>query len=64
MGIEMGGGEGATVATAALARGLLVLPAGARGEVVEVAPSAVISEAQMDFGVECLIDAIRTVLTP
>ena len=55
-------GAGASIASAALARGLLVLPAGPDGEVVEIAPPAVLSEAQADFGVECLVDVVRTVL--
>ena len=55
---------GARIAEAALARGLLVLPAGAGGEVVEVAPPAVISEAQVDFGIECLVEVIRAALAP
>ncbi len=55
---------GASIAEAALSRGLLVLPAGAGGEVVEIAPPAVISEAQVDFGIECLVEVIREGLAP
>jgi 4-aminobutyrate aminotransferase-like enzyme len=52
----------AAVAEAALASGLLVLPAGAAGEVVELTPPAVVSEAQVDFGVECLTASLESVL--
>jgi 4-aminobutyrate aminotransferase/(S)-3-amino-2-methylpropionate transaminase len=51
-------GRGARVAEAALGRGLLVLPAGDQGEVVEIAPPATSSEAQVDFGVDCLVEII------
>ena len=56
-------GAGVSIATSALAKGLLVLPAGADGEVVEIAPPAVVSEAQLEFGIECLIDVVGAVLT-
>ena len=61
IGIETGptGGAGVAITTAALKRGLLVLPAGARGEVVEIAPPAVVTEAQVEFGIECLGDVMR-----
>ena len=63
IGIDTGRpGAGASIAAEALKRGLLVLPAGPDGEVVEVVPPAVLSEAQADFGVECLIDTVQTVL--
>ena len=52
-------GGGARVAEAALGRGLLVLPAGGQGEVVEIAPPAVTSDAQVDFGITCLVETIR-----
>jgi 4-aminobutyrate aminotransferase/(S)-3-amino-2-methylpropionate transaminase len=51
-------GRAARVAEAALRRGLLVLPAGDQGEVVEIAPPATSSEAQVDFGVDCLVEII------
>ncbi len=63
IGIEMDP-VGASVATSALVKGLLVLPAGTQGEVVEIAPPAVVSEAQAEFGIECLIDVVRDVLAP
>jgi len=52
-------GGGARVAEAALGRGLLVLPAGGQSEVVEIAPPAVTSDAQVDFGITCLVEIIR-----
>jgi 4-aminobutyrate aminotransferase-like enzyme len=55
-------GAGARVAQAALKRGLLVLPAGGQAEVVELAPPAVSSDAQVDFGITCLVESIREVL--
>ncbi len=61
IGIEMGSrmGAGVSIATAALKEGLLVLPAGAHGEVVEIAPPAPVSEAQVEFGIECLTEVVR-----
>ena len=55
-------GGGARVAEAALRQGLLVLPAGGQGEVVEIAPPAVCSEAQVDFGITCLVETISEAL--
>ena len=55
-------GGGALVAEAALRLGLLVLPAGGQGEVVEIAPPAVCTDAQIDFGIECLVETIGEVL--
>ncbi len=65
LGTEAGGpaaGGGARVAENALKKGLLVLPAGGQGEVVELAPPAVLSDAQVDFGITCLVDSIRETL--
>ncbi len=65
LGSEEGGpapGVGARVAEAALGRGLLVLPAGGRGEVVQIAPPAVSSDAQVDFGIYCLVETINEAL--
>ena len=56
-------GGGARVAEAALSQGLLVLPAGGQGEVVEIAPPVVSSDAQVDFGITCLVETIRDVCT-
>ena len=52
-------GGGARVAEAALSQGLLVLPAGGQGEVVEISPPAVSSDAQVDFGITCLVETIK-----
>jgi len=62
---EAGGpapGGGSRVAEAALARGLLLLPAGGQGEVVEIAPPAVSSDAQVDFAITCLVETIGEAL--
>ena len=56
-------GGGAVVAEAALRQGLLVLPAGGQGEVVEIAPPAVSNDAQIDFGVTCLVETINEALS-
>lgn len=51
-------GSGARVATAALARGLLVLPAGEAGEVVELAPPAVLTEKQIEWAAGALAETV------
>ncbi len=48
-------GGGAAVATAALGRGVITLPAGDDGEVVELSPPLVITENQLDCGVEVVL---------
>ncbi len=45
---------GSHVSQLALKEGLIVLPAGIHGEVVELAPPATITREQMDFAVKCL----------
>jgi len=55
-------GGGAAVAAAALASGLLTLPAGDAGNVVELAPPATMTSEQAEVGVELLAVAIRSVL--
>lgn len=55
-------GGGASVATAALASGLLTLPAGDAGHVVELAPPATMTSEQAEAGVGLLATAIRSVL--
>ena len=55
-------GRGAAVAAAALARGLLTLPAGEAGHVVELAPPATMTSEQAEVGVGLLAAAIRSVL--
>jgi len=51
-------GTATAVAKRALDRGLIVLPAGARGEVVELTPSATISERDLEAGLELLVSTI------
>ena len=55
-------GGGARVAEAALSQGLLVLPAGGQGEVVEIAPPVVSTDKQVDFGITCLVETITGLL--
>lgn len=52
-------GRAVRVAEAALVRGLLVLPAGEEGHVIELTPSVDLTEPQMTFAVEALRDAVR-----
>jgi 4-aminobutyrate aminotransferase/(S)-3-amino-2-methylpropionate transaminase len=56
-----GAGAGARVASAALERGLLVLPAGDQGQVVELTPAMVVTDEQIEFAVEVLVAAIARV---
>jgi len=51
-------GQGGRVARQALKEGLIVLPAGRYGEVVELAPAATITEKQIDFAVRCLSEIL------
>lgn len=53
-------GAGARVATLALGRGLLVLPAGAPGHVVEAAPPLVLTREQAGWGVRALTEVVRS----
>lgn len=68
LGIEVRGretaleGAGARVAGAALRRGVLVLPAGDAGEVVELTPPVVLTDEQTDHAVEVLVSAIEEAL--
>jgi 4-aminobutyrate aminotransferase-like enzyme len=55
-------GGGAAVATAALAKGLLTLPAGEAGHVVELAPPATMTSEQAEVGTGLLAAVIRSVL--
>lgn len=57
-------GGGAAVASAALTSGLLTLPAGEAGHVVELAPPATMTSEQAEVGVGLLAAAIRSVLDP
>jgi len=70
IGIELVAGDGATpavgaaarAATAALTRGVLVLPAGDFGQVLELTPAVVLTDEQADYSVEALGCAIEEVL--
>ena len=53
-------GGAVRVAEGALQEGLLVLPAGEVGEVVEITPPAVSSDGQIDFGIACLLEVVAT----
>jgi 4-aminobutyrate aminotransferase-like enzyme len=65
IGIELGrpgapaAGAAARVAGAALREGVLVLPAGDDGEVVELTPPVVTTTGQADQAVEVLVSAIE-----
>ncbi len=51
---------GAGVAERALARGLIVLPAGENGDVVELTPAATIARTELETGLGILVQAIRS----
>jgi len=53
-----GMGPGTVAAKSALERGLIVLPAGSRGEVVELTPPATIGEKDLEAGLEVLVSVI------
>jgi 4-aminobutyrate aminotransferase-like enzyme len=60
IGIELAGdGAAAEVAVLALRHGLIVLPAGARGEVVEISPPAIHDEAQLDHALDAVTEVVR-----
>jgi acetylornithine/succinyldiaminopimelate/putrescine aminotransferase len=59
LGIEVASGRGPAVAARALRRGLLLLPAGDRGEVVELSPPAVLTEGQEEWAVRELIEILK-----
>lgn len=54
-----GAGDGARVARALLRSGVLVLPAGPNGNVVEITPSVHLTERQVGYAVEALGTAIE-----
>lgn len=60
LGVEMSGNDGAEVARRALELGLVVLPAGARAEVVELTPPATLTRDELRGGLEILVAAIRS----
>ena len=57
-------GPAVAVAGRALDRGLIVLPAGSGGEVVELTPPATISEKELEAGLEVLASAMATRPSP
>ena len=59
---ETGPGLGARVAARALAAGVLVLPAGDAGEVVELTPPVVLTEDQMEASLAVLDEAVHAAL--
>jgi 4-aminobutyrate aminotransferase-like enzyme len=67
LGVVLGGGGwpegvgGREVMLAALRRGLMILPAGARGEVVELSPPLTLTPGQVEAAVEGVASAIREV---
>jgi 4-aminobutyrate aminotransferase-like enzyme len=54
-------GRAVAVAEAALAQGVLLLPAGDRGQVLEIAPPADLSDAQAEYAVEVISRLVRGV---
>ncbi len=65
VGIALEGeGAGVRVAEEALRRGVLVLPAGDRGEVVQLSPPLVITEDQIDAACRILDEAVAAALGP
>jgi 4-aminobutyrate aminotransferase-like enzyme len=52
-------GAGARVALGALRRGVIVLPAGDVGQVVELTPAVTLTDAQIDYAVDALADAVE-----
>jgi len=60
LGLQLGQeGRGLTLTRALLERGYLVLPAGARADVIQLAPAVTISEAQLDGFVSALRDVLE-----
>ena len=50
-----------TVTRALLERGYLVLPAGARGDVIQLVPPATIEEAQLEGFVDAFQETLRSI---
>jgi 4-aminobutyrate aminotransferase-like enzyme len=60
IGVELAAaGSAVAVSERALRAGLIVLPAGERGEVLELAPPAVLTEAQADHAIDAVVERIR-----
>lgn len=64
LGVELrghgGAAPGAQVAARALERGLIVLPAGRSGEVVELTPPATLTRKELESGLRILAEVIRS----
>lgn len=65
MGVELtrrraGVAPAAEVARQALAGGLILLPAGESGDVVELTPAAITTRAELETGLKILVEAIRS----
>jgi len=59
LGIEVAPGRGPRITAEALRRGLMVLPAGDRGEVVELSPPTVLTEGQEAWAVRELSEILK-----
>jgi len=67
LGVELVERDGTTpasggavrVASLALEEGLMLLPAGEHGHVVELTPAMVLSDEQMDLAVEVMVSAVE-----
>jgi 4-aminobutyrate aminotransferase-like enzyme len=60
IGIELAAaGSAVAIAERALRAGLILLPAGERGEVLELAPPAVLTETQADHAVDAAVERVR-----
>lgn len=63
LGVDLGqSGAGASVALATLQRGVIVLPAGDDGQVVELTPAVTLTDEQLDGAVDALAGAIGEVV--
>lgn len=64
LGVELrrrgGAAPGVDVAGRALERGLIALPAGNAGDIVELTPPATLTRDELDRGLRILVDAIRS----
>jgi len=54
-------GSAVTLAEAALRRGILVLPAGAKGHVLELSPPLVLTDEQARWAAAEMVDLVRMV---
>lgn len=61
LGIELSPGMGPEVAVRALSEGVLLLPAGDRGEVVELTPPLAVTDRQIEAGAKIVGRAVRRV---